>query len=345
MTSLNIPRQARRALQTQQWVVNGRYPDASMYTLLAADANHCARYLTKQIFTWSTPIANIPTAATQTRWRFAFHTSPMVRIIWCRAVLGQCDSTAGTDCYATVTIKTTGGSTIGTCEFHFGSSDSQFDTPAYFGIMTGPLSDSGSLADVTTDADLVGEVTDTSSRIVALSVWEEALASDDGNGYLPDSFTVDTPIFDNARERITTLLRNQWKSGGQQLINWTVDKDSSALTRTSATAVNVIDGTSTAPSSSTPGFTLDLSHRSTVRRTTVPCKFAAYSGMSLGGTGAVELVDSTNTVKASIAIPASNAWVYTTVSLPASSAKYDLRFKSDGTHTANLFAISLYEYE
>jgi hypothetical protein len=355
MSSVPIPLVLIPQLQALAQARNGRSPDASFLNLMLSDTNYLSRWRTKELFRWGSPVVfPLSSSGNRTRWRFAAHLSPKARYVYVHMYLAAFSSTAGSDPYGKFTLLDSGGSTIGTAEVHFGENplDGGSDVPSFFSGMFIALNDGtgpSGVVTVTPDSDVYGVFEDKNgARLLAADVYEYALDATVANGYLQSPYGVGSPIYSSVREGITTTLRTMWKRGAAHLFNLTVDVDSLALTRSSATAVNIVDLSSTTPSSSTPGLVLDLLQKGTVRRGAVPCVFAAYgrNGTSGGAGGKVDLVDSTNTIVATITFTNnSNAWVSTTVNLPATVAKYDIRFRGDGTFTFTLYSLSLYQHE
>jgi hypothetical protein len=358
VSSVPIPLVLVPQLQALANARNGRSPDATLLNLMLSDTNYLMRWRTKELFSWWTPLRSIPaTSGTRTRWRFAAHLGPKTRQIYVHMVLGEFVGTAGSDPFGRFTLLDSGGSTIGTADAHHGevaiSSGSAASTSLpVMASFTIPLNDGtgpSGVVTVTPDSDVFGVFEDKQgAKLISATVLEVSLDHTTENGYLQSPFGVTAPIYSSMRSGLVTALRTMWKRGAAHLLNWTVDQDSAALTRISATGVNIIDGTSGVPSSSTPGYTLDLLQKGSVRRGNVPCVFKAYGKNSAaGGAGAnVDIVDSTNTILASVNFTSTTAsWVSTTVNLPASVAKYDLRFRGDGTNTVTLYAVSLYQHE
>jgi hypothetical protein len=72
--------------------------------------------------------------------------------------------------------------------------------------------------------------------------------------------------------------------------------------------------------------------------------FKSY-GSNAAAAGQVLLKDNTGTTLATITVTATDGWDSTTVSLPATAAKYDIHFKGNGATATNLYAVSLYQDE
>ena len=353
--SIAVSRVAPKALTTNQWARNGRYPDAAFHGGLAARTNQLLRWRTKEVFSYEVPIANIPTGATL-RSRFRFHSSTHARYLFTRFVGALTGSTGSDpiedqDVYSKLTFDNA-GVTVGEAAFHIGAVAGTAggfftDAPAYMGWADVALNDgSGNLIEIPADTDLNGLFTDVNEgRLVAASVYEVSLEPTVANGYLVGGQVAQSPIYDEDRGDLTVALRNALKRNGAMLLDWYVDKELVPRTRVSATALNVVDNTSTTISAATPGWTIDLRNRNRLSATTVPCVFAAYAKMS-SGTGNVKLIDSSSVVVAQVNVNSSTAqWWTTTVNLPATNAKYDILINGNGAGTLSAYAACLFRYE
>lgn len=355
MSSVPLPLVLVPQLQALASARNGRSPDASFTNLLISDTNYLQRWRTKELFRWGAPLPfPLASSGNRTRWRFAAHLSPKARHIYVHMYLAAFASTAGSDPFGRLSLFDGSGTLIGTADVHFGENplDGGSDVPSFFSGMSVALNNGtgpSGIVTVTPDTDVFGVFEDRNgARLLSACVYEYALDAKTENGYLQSPYGVTSPIYSSIRQGVVTALRTQWKRGAAQLLNLTVDVDSLALTRFSASAVNIVDNSSTTPSASTPGWTLDLLQKGSVRRGAVPCVFTAFAknGTAGGAGGFIDLVDSTNTIVASINITGTTAsWHATTVNLPATVAKYDIRFRGDGTFTMTLYAISLYQHE
>lgn len=359
MTTVYIPRTASRALVTNRWFRNGKYPDASAQSALARAVNHAARWLTKEPFAWGCPLDAIPAAiATGTqrdRWRFAWRSGPYVKYLRVRFICGPApeDLTGVVTDPPSVCLTVTNGagSTIGTAEFNCGFNNGT-DVPANFGHASLMLTSAGAPVALTANTEYFGLVEDRGrARIAAISVYEESLPSDTANGYTAPS-SVGSPILDADRASVATMARAMWKQGGAHLLNWNVDVQSAPRTTTSATEANLIDTTLTgvnAYGAAAPQFVLDLSNRTRVSAFGVPVVVKVYASKGTSD-GTVYLMSDSGDTLATVTITGAAAWYSTAASLnstlwgDATNAPVHLTFKSAG-RTCSVYAVSVYRYE
>lgn len=362
MTTVLVPQFAQPAIQPAQWARNGLYPDALMAVALANGYNHAAAFRLKEVARLSCPLASIPgagvlaAAGSVDRWRCAWHSHPYAQAMFVQMVMAPTplDPDGGPSTPPTVRFRaSTASLTIGDAEMAMGPTAATVaDTPAYFAAGRMILASGGALAVIPPDADMFGLVTQVDGgRIVSLSAWEFTIDHDadtSGGGpatFLEPSYAAGSPILDIQRQIMTESARSLWKAGAAHGWNWSADLQSAPRTRTSATAANLLDTSVTTVSAASPGPTLDLSFRSTVRRTTVPMVMKVRAKQS-SGSGTVLLKSSAGTTLLTITVNSSTEqWWSGTVNLPASSAKYDVQFASNGTNTLSVYAVSLYQYE
>lgn len=351
MTALNIPPHRRKAKQTNYWVRNGPFfvPDATFHAFMASEANALCRWRGKS---WSffTPLASIPVGAvaSRPRWRFAFRSSSHAKYIWARFVMAQIGKSG--DPYGQFSLGDNPNPALAapicTGIYHWGGL-----TGGGQGLGQGFAVGNDGVATVaiTPDTDYYVMISDEGeSRIVACSIYELAAESDTANGYLAGGHVAGAPILDAHRGDVVSMLRTAWKVNAAPLISWASNTDATSPTRTSATVANLITPTVTgAPTAASPGFTLSLARKSTVRRSpNVPCVMKAYGKCAGAGTGHVYLTDSTGTDVADVTINSSTEqWFSTTFNLPSTDGKFDLRFKSDGANLLTVRAASVYQYE
>ncbi len=112
--------------------------------------------------------------------------------------------------------------------------------------------------------------------------------------------------------------------------------------------VNLIDQTSTTPSSSTPGVYLDLTGRTRLSLAAlgVQVRMRVYAtSTSNGDTGAVKIVDSTGADMLVVQITGTTArWYVTDGYLPATDGKYDVLFGGNTTGALTVEAFSIFEW-
>lgn len=332
-----------------QWCRNGRHPDAQLMTRMIDQANHLGICRLQEYASFCVPIASIPASAAagadRDRWRFQFHTSPFARYVWTDMVLAIAadDYNPG----ARLRIVDTGGSTFGDATFYYGSAiNHSSDTPDTLGYGKTTLVSAGAALEIDPDTDYRGTFTDVGGgRLVAATVYEWGLQPDTDNGYLPTNYGHSTPVYDEDRYDLAAMARGLWKHQAGKLFLWASDTDAASPTNATTTDTNAIDTSITTISTTTPGFIVDGTYRATRMRTTIPCVFWAYGKCSSSGNGRVYLKNSAGTVLATISgFTTSDGWATTTVSLPATLAKYDVHFEAlAGTTT--LRAFGLYQYK
>ena len=155
-----------------------------------------------------------------------------------------------------------------------------------------------------------------------------------------------TQILDTTRSRLLIGLSNMWSANAGTIVHFG-KIDGSATTRTSATLLNLIDGTSTgAPSAASAGWHLDLSyHASHSTPTTVAFEFSAYASVAGGSAGLVKLLNAAGTVLGTITVTGGAAWYTTTLLLSTTAQKYDVQIAGDGVNALSVYACSLQEWE
>lgn len=331
---------------------NGFAPNAEYAIKLADETNKIVRWRLKEVYRFAMPIGNLwkPAAgADVTVGRFAFHSSPYAKNMFVWIWGAQAVSTGAVNPRVRVRIETGAPTTVGDAEVSTGYvSTTVSDVPANFRVRQRSVIDTstGLIATIPADTDLYGTVDELEGGImVACSVYEMALDPTTDNGYASNNFGVHSPIFDEDRSDIVTALRNMWKHGAAHLINWSRDGGTSR-TNSTTTARNLIDDTSTAVSTSTPGWTLDLSNCSTIRRasTGVPVTWKVYATRTVSN-GTVTLKDSGGAAVLTISVTGGAGWYSTTGNLPASSAKYDVHYAAGVGGTLQVDSFSLYQYE
>lgn len=334
---------AKRPLMYRKFSRNGMVPDATFQNQLAEATNAAVRWREREVFRYSTPLASIPASASGSRgrWRFAWHTSPYAKNLKARVVMAI-ESGAGLSSlspHARLIVLDSSAVEIGRMEIHWGTGSGS-DVPDDFGHRSGILTLSGSIVDLPTDEDLFGYWEDLNeARLVSCTVWETSSVAS-----LKTNNAQGTPILDADREDVADRLRNLWKAGASPLAHWTVDLAASPRTNSTTTAKSLIDDTSTTVSAATPGFTLDLANRSTVRRSTVPVTMWVYAARTTSN-GSVTLKDSTGAAVVTVSITGTADWYSGTGDLPASAAKYDLHHVAGAAGTISTNAVSLLSYE
>lgn len=353
--TIQINRTARRGLSTLKHFRNGMYPASYPHGFLVEETNRLVSLRTKAV-ELGCAISLIPslTSSSRTRWRAVYHSSTHAGYLWVRfeaaqVPLGTGAGPAGGDPYVKVLVEDSGGTDIGTAEFHYGANPgtSVSDTPSYFGAGYMQIVDTnGDAVQIDPQTDYYITVTDEGSRAIAVSIYEEALEPTEANGYVEPATAAGAPIFDGERA-IIPKLRDAWKRGAASLWHWSSNTDATAPTRTASTSRNWIDQTfSGSFGSGEPLVKLYLANKTTVRRTTVPCKWFVNASRATSGTATVSLVGLNAGIVAVQNITSSSAaWVSATVNLPAAEDSYVLLIAGTGTNAITFYASSLLQYE
>ncbi len=357
--ALPVTKAAEPPIPTDRFFRNGKHPDASAMNALNIQMNQAMLFRTKEAFSILGDLGSAPgiqatsTAGTRARWRGAFHTSPYSHALLARVVMFPPSSNYSNDTYATLKIYSDATETtlVSTTEFHYGPGPS---TSSVGGWQYHKIIDKF-IDGLNADTDYYFLWADEAfGRLQSAAVADLQSMSENYNGYLPVNFTEQTPVYDKYREQLVTPIPSLWKRGGAKVMGWTTNIQSSPTTNATSTYKNVLDGTSTAVSASTPGWTLDMRYKNRLSQATVPCKLWVCGSWLTGGTptgGDVLLLDSAGSTVASISAGWANTtpkWVSTTVNLPATSAKYDIQIRmgpGGAAGTFSCYAISMYEYE
>lgn len=351
-----VAQYAKPPVEPAQFARNGKYPDASMQAELADLANRLALYRLKEVARfgaenlYSNVVPYPSSDAERARWRFAFQASPYAACIIAKAWVSQTIASSSDDPYVRLRIQTATPTTLGDAEFHFGSTEAttlaeQLALMAISQNSTGVafVVNASGIAVPVANTAYFGTISDFNrARVLSISVYEGSFLTP---APFAEGYAATTSIYDRDRQDLLVGARTMWKQQAAHLFNYSVGYDTSARTRSSATPVNILDNTSTVVSTATPGYTLDLRNKSTVRRGTVPCAFKAYGSIP-AGSGSVVLKDSAGATVATVAInSATPGWFSTTCNLPATLAKYDLMYAGAGLNTVSVLAASLYQYE
>ena len=347
MTTVNFPAFARPPIDAMRFARNNYFPEAGYITRLQEETNQIVGYRVKS-WSFAGPCGSIPATdpAQRTRWRCFLHTSSHHSYMWVRFVVASSGVT--TNPFVRADFVRSGGSSDGSADFYFGNNSAAVnDTPAYFGIGNVTTDGSGTLAELVADTDYELTLSDIQgARLVAACVYEIAKTPDTSNGYIEAGLQAGSPIYDAHRAAVVPALRTAWKRNGAPLITWSSNTDAAAPTNATATDKNIIDANTTV-SSATPGFTLDLTHRSTVRRASsgVPCVMRVY-GLKSVNNGLVKLKDSGGTTLATATVTSTTgSWVSSgAFYLPATQAKYDITH-SNSSGSVTTYAVSVMQYE
>lgn len=334
---------------------NGKHPHAQLLNLMNQAGNQAMLHRTKQVFYAYGPMGvgtAIPNGASLARWRFSFHTSPYSHALFCWVAMlpdyVYPIAVANGQCKLEVFSDTAEASLVASQTFTYGLNphDTTTTTPGFqdIKILTGFLDG------LTADTDYYAKWTGLDyGALQSCCVFDLQSMTESFSGYLPANVTSHTAIVDKDRQDLVTISNALWKRCGAQVLNWSVDDQTAPKTTASATLTNIIDTTLTgAPTSATPGYTLDMTGKARISQTTgVPCVMKAWGKISAGTGGTVYLKDSSNTTIASCTNFGTTAgWISSgSFNLPATTGKFDLQFAVGGGATFSLYAVSIYEHD
>lgn len=340
-----IPTVQLRRTQPNQYAQNGKLVRTPVEEYMRLEADQLRAFRGREQF--CSPgqcrlVASSVATTPRNRWRYFSHTGPYTTKVRVRMRIARMQNTSASTPHCRFTLADGSGSTIGTFEAFYGAGATTGgdSTPDTWGFFEGEIP-------VSPDIDVQGLFDDRNyGRLVHALVWEEAAEPDTANGYLGYAPAFGSNIYDDERERLVTFVNAAWRRGGAQVLNFCHDLDATeAFSRSSATDINLIDETSTTISAATPGFTLDMTGKDLYQQgAVVPCVLAIYGSATAGSAAKVKIKDSGGSTLATVFLTTSAGWRTTTVNLPASSAKYDLHFSSNGTATGTLHAVSVFEY-
>jgi hypothetical protein len=349
---------AMAPIQIRKWIRNGKAPNVELANRLNESANYSTLYRTKEVFSaCMTPTVGSLTATT--KWRFACHTGPYAHgLLGIAAMLNPYLSSA-TQAKATLKIYSdvTETTLVGSADFYYGAGTNS----GGFGWRQAkyPMQWIDGLSP---DTDYYGRWDLSGSpNLLAASVWEMGSMTENFNGYLTQSLTMHSPILSIDRSNVHTVLKNLWKRGGAKVLNYVVQPGTSTFgvdsteagsisnTTVSTTYTNMLDRSSTAVSSSSPGWTIDLRYKDRVSQTSgVPCVLKVFGRATAPFSGSVILVNSAGTTIATATTSSTtNTWFSSgQFNMPAVLDKYDLMFKTtSGASRFYVYSASVFEYE
>lgn len=353
VAALPATKAASPPLEVKKYCQNGIPPSAQYWNQLNEQTNQAALFRPKQVFSYSSRLGinglTIGTSASGSTplWRFAFHLGPYSTRLMIHVVMGPPDAGFGTASYGKLLLHTsaTEAVAVSTSTFYYGTPPSSSYANGFQYLKESKIPVEGLTANTTYYARFDNY---DYGQIVCASVFELPSLTENLSGYLPQTLGQDSEVLAVYRQNVATVQKNIWKYGAPTVLNWTADPQSSPKTIASATATNLIDGTSTTYGSSIPGYTLDMTGKDRRMQTSgVPVKMFAHVSCTSASNGTVVLRDSsgvavitlTNTYGAGVA-----GWISGTGFLPASSGKYYLTH-STAAGTLSTKAVSLIEYE
>jgi hypothetical protein len=335
LLSANLP----RLIHWRRHAKNGLFPDDAFYSDITAGVNHITAFRRKPIFRRVCKLGQVG-GTTGTAWRWHCRTGYGASRFVVLVVLGFDDRVTASDPYVEVALTKSGGATT-TLAFHGGATSiPAIDAPEEWMPQL-------QYADCDGSSIYTGAVTfNNDVRVIAIQVYEDCVPTvDDAVPYHHEwTPAMNSPIYDNRIQRGIEGTGDLIRRNRGLRFDWS-PVDGTARTRTANTWINIFDNSSTSPpTSSSPGITVNTTARNTIGATTVPITFAVYASMS-SGSGTVSLRNTGGTDVAVATINnATPQWFTATGALAVGSAvKYDVGLASDGSNTLTVYAVSLYE--
>lgn len=333
MTVVTIPNVVPVRIPAMRHARNGRVPDPALVSGISDSINNAIRYRGKEVFrAHGVPRSTIATG-TRTRWRFFYHSSPVVRDL---AVYYMLAAPGVTGSYGSVTIA--GGAYNQTIKMQSGA----FADKGALGVVPDDLTEGiVYFRNVPADTDMSCFFADTNSRLFAVDVWEVGpFVEDTTSGYLQSGYVTNAPILDAQRAGIVAKSNDMMRRGCAHLANFAVQQPSVAVATSSAALVNVVDNSSTANTVNSPGYFLDLrNHSGNSSYITL-----AHYGTS-AGVGAFSLVKPGGSVAATIAIGAALQWRTVNFQIVGNAiTKYDFMQSSVAGVVTETHSVCIYKH-
>lgn len=338
MSSVEVSPAFWARMQPPALARNGQLVGAFVENTMRSAMNQVLAFRGKELFAYAAPVSGIPSGdtASRVRWRFAGHTSKSCARLHIHVLMARNNLVDANDSTCSFTEE----GSAQTVEWHFGGT-SATDTPDEWAEFHGVM-------DITADTDVYGLFQEEKGgRLIAAVVYEEGKVPDTLNGYLSPT-SAGANIYDEDRRLLVERMIESWTTQGAHVWNFTADLTSSAPQNSTTTWKNLLDTGVTTVSAASPGATLDMTGKATLRQepTGVACIMKAYA-TTTGSTGKVRLVNSAGVAIATVNLtaPTASGWYLTTFYLPASAGKYDLQFALDAglLNTVTVHAVSIYE--
>ena len=350
-----------RRVQPFRWCRNGSIPDAFLPRQVAIGLNHALAYRKKVFLVAGNALAfGGPTSDVTGAYRAFMRTGYATTQLRFDVLLGVGAIHFGTpnpEPHVDIVVTPSGGAALDTESIYYGQHDSASD----------PTDAPHTLASFTRNVDVSADTAYEiridaldGARILGITGYEYADPEVDGSVdyYAELAPSVTQPILDSIRQDLLQGLSETWKVNGAHLLTWPGLGTGVARTFTTTTETNIIDGSSTSVSASTPGYYFGTagsgqSALATLKRLCrykddddLPITVAAY-GQTSSGTGPVALQDSTGTGP-TLQVTSSLGWHTTDTTLSAvegyASSKLDLRAWHDagGGPTLSVYAVSIF---
>jgi hypothetical protein len=322
------------------------------YYKLAQATNFVAAYQRKTIGHHSQSLLGVAAgsaSAPLSSWRGHFHTGHGATYVSLEAIVARPD--AGTDPYMdfTVTNATTDVLYSTSTQIHY----PLIDAAATDVADEWALGACGAAVEGDTSYYYQVRLYDY-MRPISCVLYERAAAAPDDTttaGCDP-RYSVGAPILDAQLGDLATALCKMLRNNRAHLIAWAALDGSGANSIAGTTYTNILDGTSTSVSATTPGWRVETAYHETaayvdVAEEQVPCVLAVHAGcygLSVDHSGWVKIAGA-GIVSTEIEIDGAPGWYYEAAWLPAGAAlKIDVLAKAGAAdENTRVDAVALYE--
>lgn len=340
--STHVPlRRISRGVNRSRFCRNGRPPEAPFFRTVANDFNHVVAFRKKEVGLYCTNLQNIPTGSigTTDRWFFYAHTGEGTDHLRFVVLQAKPDNANATDPFVQMSVDDGGGAVTSDPIRYTAIDASPSDVPDEFAYGEVDVE-----ADPDTTYEIIVQAVDY-ARPIAVSVHEIGIIPvDTSKGGVDPGYSVGTPIDDAQIQQLLEAGTALWRHNAVPLWTWT--RDVTSPTITGSTLTNVLDGSSTAVGSSTPGATIDLTRHDSLTAD-VPVIFAVRGEQVAGGGSAlIELADSSGGIfQHSVTTRQWYASGSGVITLSGGSHKLDVRAAETSGGTVRIDAFALYTYE
>ena len=321
---------------------NGMYPDASFYGLASSALNHSIAYRHRPVAWRRWLLGNARMSGTNVVARFRFRSGYGATRLRLMGIAGLAHTSA-TAPFLEITVTKVGGASTVT-EIHYGdTTDAPDDDPAEWSRFDEEVAiDPASAYTITLETNDYAQALSFMAHELGPSTVDDLTAY-----YTEHEPQGGGPILDAHQQILIEGPANMHRQNGGLIAHWG-QATGAARTRTSATAINLIDNASVSPPTAvTPGYRLVTTARNTYAATTVPIELAVW-GSKASGSATVRMRDTSGADAATVTInSATPQWFTATGAVSVGTGqKYDLMLLSDGGGDAvNVNFVSFYEWQ